>query len=65
MGIEPTSRAWEAFILPLNYTRRIQQFYDGSGNYSTINPPPQPYPMLWQQSQCDLIGISLTDANVN
>ena len=21
MGIEPTSRAWEAFVLPLNYTR--------------------------------------------
>ena len=21
MGIEPTSKAWEAFILPLNYTR--------------------------------------------
>ena len=22
MGIEPTSKAWEAFILPLNYTRK-------------------------------------------
>jgi hypothetical protein len=21
MGIEPTSKAWEAFVLPLNYTR--------------------------------------------
>lgn len=22
MGIEPTSRAWEALVLPLNYTRK-------------------------------------------
>ena len=21
MGVEPTSKAWEAFILPMNYTR--------------------------------------------
>ena len=30
MGIEPTSKAWEAFVLPLNYTRR--------GHDSTIIP---------------------------
>ena len=24
MGIEPTSKAWEAFVLPLNYTRVLQ-----------------------------------------
>jgi hypothetical protein len=23
MGIEPTTRAWEALILPLNYTRTL------------------------------------------
>ncbi len=27
MGIEPTSKAWEAFILPLNYTRGEPPFY--------------------------------------
>jgi hypothetical protein len=30
MGIEPTSSAWEAEVLPLNYTRKIRgthQFY--------------------------------------
>lgn len=27
MGIEPTSKAWEAFILPLNYTRGEPSFY--------------------------------------
>ena len=27
MGIEPTSKAWEAFVLPLNYTRVIFEFY--------------------------------------
>ena len=24
MGIEPTSKAWEAFVLPLNYTRVVK-----------------------------------------
>ncbi len=28
MGIEPTSKAWEAFVLPLNYTRERFRFYD-------------------------------------
>jgi hypothetical protein len=28
-GIEPSSRAWEAFVLPLNYTR-MTTFYAGS-----------------------------------
>jgi hypothetical protein len=23
MGIEPTSKAWEALVLPLNYTRDV------------------------------------------
>ena len=26
MGIEPTSKAWEAFVLPLNYARRHLDF---------------------------------------
>ena len=26
MGIEPTSKAWEAFILPMNYARMIKWF---------------------------------------
>ncbi len=26
MGIEPTSKAWEAFILPMNYARRKKLF---------------------------------------
>lgn len=24
MGIEPTSKAWEAFILPMNYARIVK-----------------------------------------
>ena len=28
MGIEPTFLAWEANVLPLNYTR-VQRFYGG------------------------------------
>ena len=27
MGIEPTSKAWEALVLPLNYTRAVARFY--------------------------------------
>ena len=26
MGIEPTSKAWEAFILPMNYARTGKHF---------------------------------------
>ena len=26
MGIEPTSKAWEAFILPMNYARMMKRF---------------------------------------
>ena len=26
MGIEPTSKAWEALVLPLNYTRATLDF---------------------------------------
>ena len=26
MGIEPTSSAWEAEVLPLNYTRQLMKF---------------------------------------
>ena len=26
MGIEPTSSAWEAEVLPLNYTRQIGEY---------------------------------------
>ena len=30
MGIEPTSKAWEAFVLPLNYARLHCQYYASS-----------------------------------
>ncbi len=26
MGIEPTSQAWEARVLPMNYTRTVNLF---------------------------------------
>ena len=31
MGIEPTSQAWEAGILPMNYTRRPCPYYSKGG----------------------------------
>ena len=35
MGIEPTSEAWEASILPLNYTREnsFQLFYNTKSDF--------------------------------
>ncbi len=36
MGIEPTSSAWKAEVLPLNYTRRFQ----------TMTPERQPDPLI-------------------
>lgn len=27
MGVEPTSKAWEAFILPMNYIRKLLKHY--------------------------------------
>ena len=37
MGIEPTSKAWEALVLPLNYTRTMGKFY-GDGTPAAIGP---------------------------
>jgi hypothetical protein len=34
MGIEPTSSAWKAEVLPLNYTRLIHQF--NQPNHDTL-----------------------------
>ena len=31
MGVEPTSKAWEAFILPMNYTRTMPLILAQSG----------------------------------
>ena len=51
MGIEPTYSAWEADVLPLNYTRRLlgfQRFYSlteqrvtvgWQRNGATVHPP--------------------------
>ena len=33
-GIEPSYEAWEAAVLPLNYTRRPAEFYSGPGAVS-------------------------------
>ena len=30
MGIEPTLFAWEAKVLPLNYTRLSNRFFEGA-----------------------------------
>ena len=44
MGIEPTSKAWEAFVLPLNYTRSERQpegsLYNRKEPVVSLNPEP-------------------------
>ena len=42
MGIEPTSSAWKAEVLPLNYTRALEsqvQRFDDSGTTTTHLSP--------------------------
>ncbi len=60
MGIEPTSKAWEAFVLPLNYTRNCNLptqpggFFARSGvasravRGSLLNPPRAPPAKAWE-----------------
>lgn len=36
MGIEPTSKAWEAFVLPLNYTRMLALYLNENGSYPEV-----------------------------
>ncbi len=36
MGIEPTSKAWEAAVLPLNYTRDPQILQAAAGEFFQI-----------------------------
>ena len=58
MGVEPTSKAWEAFILPMNYARiqfilyskitEMQGFFAeapphaGRSIFDNVQDPPQP-----------------------
>ena len=47
-GIEPSTKAWEAFVLPLNYTRlkrltlyqkseHMRSFYSGNESFTAIS----------------------------
>ena len=38
MGIEPTSKAWEALILPMNYARLILKQAHNSGLIVPVKP---------------------------
>jgi sulfur carrier protein len=35
-GIEPSSKAWEAFVLPLNYTRMLALYLNENGSYPEV-----------------------------
>ncbi len=41
MGIEPTSKAWEAFVLPLNYTRKRFSILTGIAQFYTYTIGPR------------------------
>ena len=36
MRIEPTSKAWEAFVLPLNYTSVLALYLNENGSYPEV-----------------------------
>ncbi len=42
MGIEPTSSAWKAEVLPLNYTRRTHLYEPGESAFNKTWPLPEP-----------------------
>jgi len=44
MGIEPTSKAWEALVLPLNYTRTITGSHCADHQPIVNANPKEPYP---------------------
>ena len=44
MGIEPTSKAWEALVLPLNYTRTIADDHSADHQPIVNANPKEPYP---------------------
>lgn len=39
MGVEPTSVAWEATVLPMNYTRAMHYLITASSRASPDDPP--------------------------
>ena len=39
MGIEPTFEAWEAPVLPLNYTRRMTEGHEFTAEGGQESPP--------------------------
>ena len=58
MGIEPTSKAWEAFVLPLNYTRLLKLLAPPRGIFARsggriprgalLRPPQAPTAKFWE-----------------
>jgi hypothetical protein len=48
MGIEPTTSAWKAEVLPVNYTREIIKFSDGRENRIRTCDPLVPNQVLYQ-----------------
>jgi hypothetical protein len=51
MGIEPTLAAWEAAVLPLNYTREVFQHYNERAIHGGVSRPNHPW--LGVQIRCE------------
>ena len=62
MGIEPTFEAWEAPVLPLNYTREVlmvPEFTTDTGQ----EPPPGGGEMMPADEACPLQSLNRADIN--
>ena len=55
MGIEPTSQAWEARILPMYYTRKSQCYYTTILQVKSIYFKINCLKKLIMQKKCDII----------
>ena len=55
MGIEPTSSAWKAEVLPLNYTRSVRYLFPGiPADTPGGSPSPGPAFLAGRSVNCDL-----------
>ncbi len=67
MGIEPTSKAWEALVLPLNYTRTIAGLHCADHQPIVNANPTEPYPAngITNPSAETRVNITLPDFSVS
>jgi hypothetical protein len=55
-GIEPSYEAWEAAVLPLNYTRSTGAVYQGMAHRCT--PTPGTKPVMSTPRDCSMLRMA-------